>query len=345
MPKTYEETEDLIRKALDSVDLDSKVNFSKLARQYKVPYQRLLARAKGGNSLYDRPCTSYKLTLEQDNALMSYIKRLDNLGICARPHMVVGCANTILSRGHKKSQPGPPPTVDRRWAKRWLKRQPALFVRRQRRIELDRKLAHDPDTIKEWYQGYHQIRRQRGIVDGDVWNFDETGFRIGIGKDQWIITFDPYRRHFLASPDDRTSLTMVEAVSGACDVLPPLVILEGSSFLERYFPDLPDNYLVAMSDTGYINDEVGLEWAKHFLHYSARSQKGAVRMLLFDGFDSHCTKEFLEVLEDNKVIPYRLPPHATHLLQPLDVGVFQPYKHWHAEAVDDATRSGCTSFN
>ncbi len=35
----------------------------------------------------------------------------------------------------------------------------------------------------------------------------------------------------------------------------------------------------------------------------------------------------------------------THLLQPLDVGIFQPMKHWHAEQIDRATRSGCTSFN
>jgi hypothetical protein len=27
------------------------------------------------------------------------------------------------------------------------------------------------------------------------------------------------------------------------------------------------------------------------------------------------------------------------------VGCFQPYKHWHSEAVDAATRTGCTSFN
>jgi len=67
--------------------------------------------------------------------------------------------------------------------------------------------------------------------------------------------------------------------------------------------------------------------------------------LLFDGFDSHCTREFLETLEDNRIIPYRLPPHTSHFLQPLDVGPFQPYKHWHAEAVDAATRTGCTSFN
>jgi DDE superfamily endonuclease len=73
--------------------------------------------------------------------------------------------------------------------------------------------------------------------------------------------------------------------------------------------------------------------------------KGTRRLLLFDGFDSHCTKEFLKVLEENKITPYRLPAHTSHFLQPLDVGCFQPYKHWYAEVVDAATRTGCTSFN
>ena len=36
---------------------------------------------------------------------------------------------------------------------------------------------------------------------------------------------------------------------------------------------------------------------------------------------------------------------TTHLLQPLDVVIFQPYKHYHAEAVDAATRTGCSDFN
>jgi len=40
-----------------------------------------------------------------------------------------------------------------------------------------------------------------------------------------------------------------------------------------------------------------------------------------------------------------LPPHSSHLLQPLDVVVFQPYKHYHAEDVEKATRTGCGDFN
>jgi len=128
-------------------------------------------------------------------------------------------------------------------------------------------------------------------------------------------------------------------------VLPPMVILQGSSLLKRYFCDLPDNYLVGTSLSGYTNDELTLAWVKHFEKFSRKHMKGTKRLLLFDGFDLHCTAEFLEVLEDNNITPYRLPAHISHFLQPLDVGYFQPYKHWHAEAVDAATRTGCTSFN
>ena len=32
-------------------------------------------------------------------------------------------------------------------------------------------------------------------------------------------------------------------------------------------------------------------------------------------------------------------------MQPLDVGLFQPYKHWHAQAINNATQTGCQNFN
>ncbi len=84
--------------------------------------------------------------------------------------------------------------------------------------------------------------------------------------------------------------------------------------------------------------------AKHFVQETQKSLKRVYRLILFDGFDSHSPQEFLEVLEDN-VIAYWLPPYTSHFIQPLNVDCFQPYKNWHAEAVDHATRIGCTSLN
>jgi hypothetical protein len=39
-----------------------------------------------------------------------------------------------------------------------------------------------------------------------------------------------------------------------------------------------------------------------------------------------------------------LPPHTSHILQPLNVVLFQLFKHFHDKAVDYATRTGCGDF-
>jgi len=67
-------------------------------------------------------------------------------------------------------------------------------------------------------------------------------------------------------------------------------------------------------------------------------QEGVYPLLLLDGFDSHCTKEFLDYYDQYKIIVFCLPPHSSHLLQLLNVVIFQPYKHYHAEGVEKATR-------
>jgi hypothetical protein len=40
-----------------------------------------------------------------------------------------------------------------------------------------------------------------------------------------------------------------------------------------------------------------------------------------------------------------MPLHLTHLLQPLDVVVFQPLKHYHAKALDVLVRDGVTNIS
>lgn len=63
-----------------------------------------------------------------------------------------------------------------------------------------------------------------------------------------------------------------------------------------------------------------------------------------DGYGSHCNKEFIEFCDKAKIIPFKLPSHITHIIQPLDVVVFQPYKHYHAEAVDASIRAGVGQY-
>jgi hypothetical protein len=49
-------------------------------------------------------------------------------------------------------------------------------------------------------------------------------------------------------------------------------------------------------------------------------------MLILDGHESHVTPEFIHHCLFNNILLLRLPPHTSHILQPLNVGLFGPLK-------------------
>jgi hypothetical protein len=63
------------------------------------------------------------------------------------------------------------------------------------------------------------------------------------------------------------------------------------------------------------------------------------RLLIFDGHGSHITYDFVEYCIQRNILLLCLPSHSTHLLQPLDVGLFGPYQHFNGQAVDNYMRS------
>ena len=71
---------------------------------------------------------------------------------------------------------------------------------------------------------------------------------------------------------------------------------------------------------------------------------GRPRVLIVDGHDSHITIEFIRFCVKSSIRLYCLPPHTTHLLQPLDVGLFGPLQHAYSKAMDDAMRTGVSGI-
>ena len=47
-------------------------------------------------------------------------------------------------------------------------------------------------------------------------------------------------------------------------------------------------------------------------------------MLIVDYHESHIFMNFIKFCDQEKIIALCLSPHSTHLLQPLDVGIFGP---------------------
>ena len=49
-------------------------------------------------------------------------------------------------------------------------------------------------------------------------------------------------------------------------------------------------------------------------------------MLLLDGHSSHYSPLFIKLAAEKSIVVIALPPHTTHIAQPLDKGCFPPLK-------------------
>ncbi len=97
----------------------------------------------------------------------------------------------------------------------------------------------------------------------------------------------------------------------------------------------------ATSPNGYTDHELGFEWVCKVFHpATVGSSRGRTRLLLMDGHSSHLTSQFLGFCHDHDILPLCLPPHTTHMLQPLDVGCFAPLAHYYRAEVDEASHYG-----
>jgi len=69
----------------------------------------------------------------------------------------------------------------------------------------------------------------------------------------------------------------------------------------------------------------------HSKHYLT----GAKQLLILDDYSSYQTAEFDIFYKKNAIICFYMLSHTSHLLQPLDVGVFGPLKHMYRKLVEE----------
>ena len=345
MSGMYWEQEEQIIKALNALRNEGYSSVRAAALAFGITPRTLLRRSKGSASKSTRPPTGRTLTEEQERALCEYIERLDRCELSAKLPMVEKAANYLLCQAHCDPQI-PPPMVGSTWVSRFLARHPQYFKRKQKPLAADRKHAHNLDDMQRHFEKFQIAKEDLGVTDEDTWNMDETGFRIGCGKTHWVISTYAKKPLLLMDPDNRDYVTSIETISGGGRNIPSIVILAGVNILEKWVKNnLPDDIGFATSPTGYSNDDIALAWLKHFDHHSKKSQLGVWRLLVIDGFGSHLSYEFYHYAQAHKIELFQLPPHSTHLTQPLDVGCFQPFKHHHAEGLDETVRDGGVDFD
>jgi hypothetical protein len=126
----------------------------------------------------------------------------------------------------------------------------------------------------------------------------------------------------------REFITMLACISAIGRAIPSLLIYKGSEdgLQTSWVEDVTESAYTyfTSSENGWSSKKIGLRWLEEvFDRHTKPSNPRTRRLLIVDGHSSHVNMEFINYADHHRIIILILPPHSTHRLQPLDVGIFQ----------------------
>jgi DDE superfamily endonuclease/helix-turn-helix, Psq domain len=256
-------------------------------------------------------------------------------------HLRQFATEILLRKQPQQRRQSSPPSLGLNWHKKLLFRNPE--IKRVVARGLDRSRASTmlkKEIFEEYFELYNSLRQKYNILDQDLYNMDEKGFLMGAIQRSHVVIPVHEREAFLRQDGSREWISVVETISANGEYLPSWIIFKAVYQQNSWFDCLDtQNSRIATSQKGWTDNQLGLEWLRrHFDVETAKRQLGEYRMLILDGHESHCTLEFIEYCSDHKIILLVLPPHTTHLLQPLDVAIFQPLAKYYSLEVEEHMR-------
>lgn len=143
----------------------------------------------------------------------------------------------------------------------------------------------------------------------------------------------------------REFISLLACICADGTALPPGLIYQAESgdlqdiWLEDFDSSSEEAYF-AVSKKGWTNEELGMSWLSKIFNACTKEKAGnSKRLLLVDGHSSHVNLRFINYCDRNGIILAVLPPHSTHRLQPLDVGIFAPLANAYSYEIDTLIQS------
>ncbi|KAK5627746.1 hypothetical protein RRF57_003461 [Xylaria bambusicola] len=203
---------------------------------YHVPDKTLRRRINGVAPKRGSRPKLQKLTKSEENAIVSFIIDLDSRAFPPQVCYVKDMANRLAAE--RGANP-----VGKCWTTRFINRTLALRTRLNRRIDYSQVLCEDPDEYNAYFKRIKSAIEQESIAKKDIYNFNETGFMIGMITTNMVVTSVKRRnRPRQSQQGNRNWSTAVCAINSQGWSVPPFIILERKTHLASWYRNSPLPY-------------------------------------------------------------------------------------------------------
>lgn len=323
MPKRKQYSSEDLQAAVSAVK-QSRLTRAEASREFHIP-RKTIDDCIAGRWKKHTHGPSRMLSEEEESTLVAYIKYMQDQGFPMTRTFIRRFVVAIVKKSNKATlfnlEKGPSDD----WFRKFLARHPELSERDSEFQDRARSRMANETTVNNYFQLLQDNLDKLGLNDkpGQIFNCDETGFSGKEKPKEKVIGQKGkhcYQQALFASC--HTTLHMCIAADGR--VLPSMIIFEKCLPHIAYKDGVPGNWLFGFSESGYMDSHLFLKWFKEL--FIPNCGKARPVALIMDNHDSHINLDIIKLARENMIELIGLPPHTTHYLQPLDVGVNGPLK-------------------
>ena len=298
------------------------------AKKYGLSYWYLHRRVTGVVEHDKRNGPEPFLSADEEETIANYISEMAQRGMGLRRADILNLVQTFLQKEKRKN-----PFKDSRPGKRWYylflhRHRDKLEPRQECQLETSRAKV-TAEQMDKWFDGYKTFLSERDLLDKPhrVYNADETGFTMG-SKPGKVIG-PPKLDHKSQIPhvpggSTKQRFTVMYCANAEGYLMPPFFVYPEPQ-PSAYDPLLKTirGSKVAYTQKGWMDSRASSQFIDHFDEFAGPERPV---VLLFDSVSSHINIDTFSKAASKGIELYRLVPNATHLVQPLDKGVFGPLK-------------------
>lgn len=293
-----------------------------------MPVQTLRDRVKGHVDALNFGGETV-FTHEEELTLVEHLETLAQLGYGATNSKLQHLAGDLAFALNKRPSSKP---LSGNWLYGFLNRwEDRISSIRPRSLDTHRAKASTPEIVDTYFDNLKIVLEENDLEDKPqfIYNLDETGIHPE-HRPPNVIAPKGQKTPAITSPRSTTT-TLIGCANAAGHHLPPFFVFKGKRFNPDLMKGASPGAKGVMSDSGWSNAQIFREYIEnHFLPNVRRgSNDNQPILLLYDGHSSHVSKQLIEWARTVNIILFVLPAHTSHLLQPLDVGIFGPFKRFY----------------
>jgi DDE superfamily endonuclease/Tc5 transposase DNA-binding domain len=325
--------------------VESTIPLRQIARMWSVPYATFRKRVVQQSTLNNHQHRSGRptvLSIAEEQQLAEHIRALASAGFPCSRKDVRGLA---FEYGKIRGYSGLSKlnsSAGYAWFKGFMKRHTNLTIKKAENLSIARAMSMNRVQITNWFTKYKNLCTDLGLTQtpSHIWNVDETGCQNIHKADKVLGEVGKAVYNVTAVERGETSTALV-CINAVGSVPPPMIIHKGKQIGKQWKNGARHGVMIRTSDSGYINKELFTEFGQSFIAFINNTglKDGLPHLLTMDSHYSHLYNlDFLQLMKDNNIHVFALPPHCSHWLQPLDRGVFRSFKQGWQNAMRAYTR-------